>query len=54
MKSMLKDAAVLFAITLIAGVLLGGVYQVTKEPIARQEALKLEQACREVFADAPL
>ncbi len=52
MKSMLKDAAVLFAITLIAGVLLGGVYQVTKEPIARQEALKLEQACREVFADA--
>lgn len=52
MKSMCKDAAILFAITLIAGVLLGGVYQVTKEPIARQEALKLEQACREVFADA--
>ena len=52
MKSMYKDAAILFAITLIAGLLLGGVYQVTKEPIARQEALKLEQACREVFADA--
>lgn len=52
MKSMLKDAAILFAITLIAGVLLGGVYQITKEPIARQEALALEKACREVFADA--
>ncbi|MDO4332576.1 MAG: RnfABCDGE type electron transport complex subunit G [Eubacteriales bacterium] len=52
MKSMLKDAAILFAITLIAGLLLGGVYQITKEPIAVQEALKLENACREVFADA--
>lgn len=52
MKSMLKDAAILFAITLIAGLILGGVYQITKEPIARQEALALENACREVFADA--
>ena len=52
MKAMLKDAAILFAITLIAGLLLGGVYQITKEPIAAQEALALERACREVFADA--
>lgn len=52
MKSMLKDAAILFAITLIAGLILGGVYQITKEPIAKQEALALENACREVFADA--
>lgn len=52
MKSMLKDAAILFAITLIAGLILGGVYQITKEPIAQQEALALENACREVFADA--
>lgn len=52
MKSMLKDAAVLFAITLISGLILGGVYQITKEPIARQEALALEKACREVFAGA--
>lgn len=52
MKSMLKDAAILFVITLIAGLMLGGVYQITKEPIARQEALALERACREVFADA--
>lgn len=52
MKSMLRDAAILFAITLISGLVLGGVYQITKEPIARQEALALEKACREVFADA--
>lgn len=52
MKSMLKDAAILFVITLIAGLVLGGVYQITKEPIARQEALALENACREVFASA--
>ena len=48
MKSMLKDAGILFAITLVAGLLLGCVYQVTKEPIARQEALAQENACREV------
>ena len=35
MKSMLKDAGILFAITLVAGLLLGCVYQITKEPIAR-------------------
>ena len=32
--------------------LLGCVYQITKEPIARQEALAQENACREVFSDA--
>ena len=52
MKSMIKDAAILFAITLIAGVLLGTVYEVTKEPIAVQQALRKNNACREVFQDA--
>lgn len=52
MKNMLKDAAILFAITLIAGLILGGVYQITKEPIAKQEAMALENACREVFSGA--
>ena len=37
MKNMLKDAAILFVITLIAGCLLGTVYEVTKEPIQKQE-----------------
>ena len=40
MKSMIKDAVILFAITLISGLLLGVVYEVTKEPIAVQKALK--------------
>lgn len=52
MKSMIKDALILFAITVIAGLLLGGVYQITKDPIAAQEALAASNACREVFPDA--
>ena len=52
MKSMFKDACILFAITLIAGILLGGVYQITKDPIARQEELAKINASKEVFADA--
>ena len=52
MKSMIKDAAILFAITLISGLLLGVVYEVTKEPIAQQEALRKNKACKEVFQDA--
>lgn len=34
---MLKEAGILFAITLIAGLLLGFVYELTKEPIRQQE-----------------
>lgn len=52
MKSMLKDAAVLFAITLFAGVILGFVYELTKGPIAAQEASAKVEASREVFPDA--
>ncbi len=52
MKSMLKDAAILFLITLFAGLALGGVYQLTKEPIAVQEELKRTRAMQEVFEDA--
>ena len=36
-KSMLKDAGILFVITLLAGLMLGFVYEITKEPIAQQE-----------------
>ena len=52
MKSMLKEAAILFAITLIAGCLLGLVYQVTKDPIADAKQKAKEEACKEVFSDA--
>lgn len=52
MKGMLKDAAILFAITLISGLILGAVYQLTKEPIAAQEEKAKTEARQEVFADA--
>lgn len=52
MKEMMKNTGILLAITLIAGLLLGVVYQVTKNPIAEQEALAKQEACQEVFADA--
>ena len=43
-KQMLKNAMILFIITLVAGVLLGIVYQVTKAPIAYQEQLAQTKA----------
>ena len=52
MKNMLRDAAILFVITVVAGAILGSVYSVTKEPIAEQEEKKKQEACQEVFADA--
>lgn len=52
MKNMIKDALILFAITIIAGLLLGVVYDVTKEPIAEQKQKAKMEACQNVFADA--
>lgn len=52
MKQMLKDAAILFAITLISGLLLGAVYMVTKAPIEEQHIKQTQAACNEVFATA--
>ena len=37
MKGILKDAAILFVITLIAGFCLGAVHEVTLEPIANAQ-----------------
>lgn len=51
-KVMLKEAGILFAITLIAGLILGFVYDLTKEPIRLQEELAIQKACAAVFADA--
>lgn len=51
-KSMIKDALILFVITLVAGLLLGLVYDVTKEPIAQQKAKAKAEACKNVFAVA--
>ena len=36
MGKIVKDACILFAITLVAGILLGSVYEITKAPIAEQ------------------
>lgn len=52
MKEMMKNTGILLVITLIAGLLLGLVYQVTKNPIAEQEAKAKQEACQEVFQDA--
>jgi len=52
LTKMIKDAAILFAITLIAGIALGFVQELTKEPIAYQQELKVQRACAEVFAEA--
>ena len=49
---MLKEAGILFAITLIAGLLLGFVYELTKEPIRLQEEKAVQEACQAVFTDA--
>jgi len=51
-KEMLKDANILFLITLIAGLVLGFVYELTKEPIRLQEEKAIQEACQAVFADA--
>ena len=51
-KSMIKNAFILFAITLVAGILLGLVYQVTKDPIAYQAKLAQDKANQSVFAEA--
>ena len=45
----MKDAVILFVITLIAGVCLGGVYTITKEPIAKAQQEAKEAAYRAVF-----
>ncbi|MBP3754519.1 MAG: RnfABCDGE type electron transport complex subunit G [Lachnospiraceae bacterium] len=46
-----KDALVLIIITLIAGLCLGGVYELTKEPIAHQKEVAVTESCKAVFPD---
>ena len=52
MSKMMKDTAILLVVTLVSGLLLGLVYQITKEPIAIQQEKAKQEACQEVFADA--
>ncbi|MDO4170462.1 MAG: RnfABCDGE type electron transport complex subunit G [Lachnospiraceae bacterium] len=50
-KSLISDCIKLFIITIIAGLALGFVYNITKEPIAKQEELAKQKAYQTVFSD---
>lgn len=52
MNKLIKDALILTLITLIAGVALGAVYEITKEPIAKAEEDTRQSAYRALFEDA--
>lgn len=52
MKEMIKNAGILFAITLIAGLVLGLTHQVTKDTILQRLDADKKVAFFEVFADA--
>ena len=51
-NTIVKDTLILTVITLVSGLLLGLVYQVTKDPIAHQQELKKQEAYKAVFEDA--
>lgn len=48
-KVMLKEAGILFLITLLSGFILGYVYNLTKEPIRLQKEKAIQEACAAVF-----
>jgi len=52
LKVMLREAAILFAITLIAGLGLGVVNELTKEPIRIKQEMAVQEACRTVLPAA--
>ena len=52
MKQIMKDTLILFCITAVAGILLAVVNELTKGPIAEQEAQLRNEAFQAVFADA--
>lgn len=52
MKKIIKNTLVLTVITLVAGILLGFVYEITKEPIAKSKEKAKNEAYRSVMAEA--
>lgn len=50
--SFMKDAIILFIITMLSGFMLGAVYEITKEPIAIAKENEEKSAYKEVFPDA--
>lgn len=51
-SSIARDTLILTVITLISGLLLGLVFQITKDPIEEQNAKAKQEAYQKVFADA--
>ena len=51
-KKIIKDAFILFTITLVAGLCLGLVEKITREPIAKAQQEAKNRAYKEVFAQA--
>lgn len=52
MNRIIKEGLILFAITIVAGAALGGVYTITKEPIAVAKARAEQVAYQSVMPDA--
>ena len=52
MNKIIKNTLILTVITLVAGLLLGAAYEITKEPIARSEENAKREAWQAVFPDA--
>ena len=52
MKTLVTDCLKLVVITLVAGIVLGAVYGITKEPIAEQTKKAEQEAYKAVFPDA--
>ena len=51
-KESIMNTIALTLITVVAGLLLGLVYEITKEPIAKEQQRAKEEAYKEVFANA--
>ena len=51
-NTLIKDTIIITVITLVAGLVLGFVYELTKEPIRIQKEQKQAAACAEVFKEA--
>lgn len=54
MNKIVKNAAILTAITLISGLLLGIVYEITQEPIAQAQDAAKKEAWQTVFPETSL
>ena len=52
MKDNIRAVITLAVITLVSGVLLGFIFELTKEPIAAEEARARQAACKSVFESA--